>query len=231
MSERNYADTIAKLLAKAESTTHPEEAEIFWQKAQELMAKYAIDEAMLEAARGFRQDDPVTEEEFVVVGIYRFALQYLAITVMRNNDLEVYQKTGKLWRRLDGKVFKETVVLVGFGYKSDIDRARALYTSLLLQATRAENAWWKENEYLYRHEKRGGHYARRQFLTSYAGGVSEKLAAASRKAQAEAAEEHGTDSVALVLQSKEMKLKSEFKAAHPNLKPSRSRYQGGSVFA
>ena len=47
---------VTSLLAKAESTTFPDEAEALTAKAQELMTRYAIDRAQLEAGRG---DEPV----------------------------------------------------------------------------------------------------------------------------------------------------------------------------
>src|SRR5208282_3917943 len=48
---------IRALLAKAESTEFPEEAEALSARAQELMAKYSIDQAVL-AAREGRKDSP-----------------------------------------------------------------------------------------------------------------------------------------------------------------------------
>ena len=47
---------VTSLLAKAESTTFPDEAEALTAKAQELMTRYAIDRAQLDAGRG---DQPV----------------------------------------------------------------------------------------------------------------------------------------------------------------------------
>ncbi len=45
------AERIAALLDKAESTSYPAEADAFMAKAQELMARHAIDEAMLQPAQ------------------------------------------------------------------------------------------------------------------------------------------------------------------------------------
>ena len=50
---RRHADedkrlaTIRSLLAKAEATDYPEEAEAFFAKASELISRWAIDEAMI----------------------------------------------------------------------------------------------------------------------------------------------------------------------------------------
>ena len=53
-------DDVRALLAKAEASTFAEEAEAFSSKAQELMARYAIERAMLEGLVG--DGDPVTTE-------------------------------------------------------------------------------------------------------------------------------------------------------------------------
>lgn len=233
MSEKNYADLISKLLLKAESTDSPEEAETFFAKAQELMTQYAIDEAMITAARklGDKADDKITQQEFVTVGIYRYPLSQLAYYVLLVNDIECIKLSEPGWREIDGKVFKETEVLVGVGYESDLRRARTLETSLKLQAMRAENAWWDRYQELYRGEKRGGHYQRRQFLQSFGAGVYEKLEAAANRGRDAAAEEHGVNSVALVIRDKSLAVRDEYERRFPNRRQTRRRLKGGDAWA
>jgi hypothetical protein len=231
-SQESYAEKIAKLLAKAESTT-PEEAEALVSKAQELMAKYAIDEAMIAAARGLSgsKSNPIVSEEFVSVGIYRFPLERLTFYVLRTNGIQVIKLSQPGWRTVDGKVFKEADVLVGVGYKADIDRARVLATSLMLQAIRAENTWWKEHQPLYRGAKRGGHFARRGFLFAFADGVYKKLTEATARGRKAAEEEHGGDSVALVLRDKSLAVKDAFEEMFPETRKSKDRKDKGDMFA
>jgi hypothetical protein len=222
-----YADKIQKLLAKAESTT-PQEAELLFAKAQELMAKYAIDEAMLASARkGETADNPYVEEEFPVVGIYRFALSQVVFIALKSAGLHVFQYGGKNPRTVAGRLYKETVVLVGCGLKSDVDRVRVLATSLMLQALRAENAWWevKQHDFAFL-DKKEQHYQRRQFLFSFAAGVQEKINAANIRARRSAEEEHGSG-VALVLRDKALAVQEEFEQRHPDLKQSKSRTKAG----
>ena len=89
MSEKNYADMINKLLRKAESTT-PEEAEALFAKAQELMVKYAIDEAMLNAAKGKqREKDDIIAFEMVSVSMYRYAIGEMKWRVAQANGARV----------------------------------------------------------------------------------------------------------------------------------------------
>lgn len=216
-----WAEKIDKILRKAESTT-PEEAEALFAKAQELMAKYSIDEAMLRQA-GKGSDDGIIREEFVITGIYRFPLSDLCFRVLKNNDCEVVQYGGKNPRYVGGRLFKETVVYVAVGYKSDIDNARLLYTSLEIQAMRAEHAWWKENKWMYRaFAGKEQHYHRRQFYFSFSWGVDEKMKAGKQTARTQAETEHGSNSVALALRSKDLVVKSEFDKMFPDLRKSRS---------
>src|SRR5437868_13324419 len=104
MTQDKWADKIAALLRKAESTT-PEEAELLMAKAQELMAKYAIDEAMLNAARGVkdRKADPIMWDEFVTVGIYRHALYMIDYYVLLVFGCKPIELSGSPWRTVDGK--------------------------------------------------------------------------------------------------------------------------------
>jgi len=229
--ERDYADMIAKLLLKAESTT-PEEAELLYGKAQELMTKYAIDEAMIAAARAGTQDNPIVREEFVDVGIYLYPLSKLTTYVLINNDIQCARLAGTAnWREVGGRIFKTTQVVLGVGYKSDLDRARLLATSLKLQAMTAEGIWWRENEALYEGAKRGGHYHRRQFLSSFADGVGVKLATATARGRAAAEEEHGSDSVALVLRDKSIAVQDAFDEMFPELRPDKRKLKGGDAYA
>jgi len=213
-----YAEKIAKLLAKAESTT-PEEAEALTAKAQELMAQYAIDEAMIEAARGFSgESSKYTEEEFVSIGIYRFPLAELTHRVLIVNGLKAFVWSGKNPRTIDGKLYKETVVFVGCGTKGDLDRTRVLVTSLMLQAISAENAWWREHKHEHDWKPKGGHYERRQFLYSFALGVHSKMKAAAERGKKTAEAEHSSGSVALALRDKSLAVQEQFEKRHPDLR-------------
>ena len=80
-TSEHYADKIAKLLAKAESTT-PEEAESLVAKAQELMTAYAVSEAMIDSVRGIERDE-IGQDEYV--GIFRAAVADIGRAVARAN--------------------------------------------------------------------------------------------------------------------------------------------------
>jgi hypothetical protein len=228
--QAKYADKIAKLLAKAESTT-PEEAEMLTAKAQELMAQYAIDEAMISMARGFRNvKDQIVHEEFVIVGIYRFPLADLCNYLFRFSDLEHVVLGGKNPRNIDGRIFKETIVYRATGFKTDIDRARMLFTSLQLQAITAESVWWREHKHEHEWKVKKGHYERRQFLFSFAWAAGERMMEAKKAGQKKAEREHTSNSVALAIVSKDALVQQAYEDRYPNLKEGRAKsFQGGSM--
>jgi hypothetical protein len=228
-SQEKYADKIDKLLRKAESTT-PEEAEALIAAAQNLMTKYAIDEAMIEAARiarGEKASDAIVEEEFVMVSSFRVAFGNLCYSIIVNNNGKAVLIQDSP-RTVDGKLYKQTYILKVTGFKSDIDRIRLLYTSLQLQAIRAERSWWKENKDRYLHHKRQGFLDRRQFYFSFASRVGERLREGRLAGEKAAAKEHGTG-MELVLLDRKALVKAAYEAAYPNLRSVKSRQASGSL--
>lgn len=233
MTQEKWADKIAALLRKAESTT-PEEAEALMSKAQELMAKYAIDEAMIRAAQGSKtkHSDPITWDEFVTVGIYRHALYKIDYYCLLVFGCQVIEIPGSPWKTIDGRVFKETRVLRAVGLTSDIHMARMMATSLKLQCMRAESVWWKEHQHLYKGLKHSEqHRARRGFMFAFGAAAFTKLKEANARAKTSAESEHGRDSVALVLRDKSMIISDEFNRVYPQTRKTRSRINQGDTFA
>lgn len=179
--EERYADKIAKLLTQAENpAATAEEAEAFMAKAAQLMLEYAIDEQMIAAARGLTVDELV-QDTFYYTGIYRFAHRKVAIAAATHFGLKLVVGNDQNWER----PIRLPLFLAGF--KSDVERARILDTSLQLQCVNAHNQWWKANkDSLYWMDKGLTFRTRRDFVFGFASGVSMKLAAARREAKAEA---------------------------------------------
>jgi hypothetical protein len=228
-----YADKINKMLRIAESTNHPEEADAFIRSAQALMTKYAIDEAMLEAARAksgdFRVSDEIVTEEFVTTGNMLVAFGNLCYHVIVNNNAKaVLLKNDP--RVIGDKMYKNTYILITTGFKSDIDRIRFLFTSLQVQAATFEGQWWRENKHLYTSMKRQGFLDRRQFLFSYAERVGERLREGRLKGEQDAKKEHGTG-MELVLRDRTALVKAEYERLHPNLRTTKQRQAGGSSYS
>ena len=109
---------VRALLAKAESTDFPEEAEALTAKAHELMARYAIDHVGVDPGSkpGLHRlavDPPYPSAKFLLLG-----------GIARANRCEA------LWSKHEGVA---TVV----GFPVDVETVEILYTSLLIQATTA----------------------------------------------------------------------------------------------
>jgi hypothetical protein len=152
-------DRVRALLAKAESTDFPAEAEAFSAKAQELIARHRIEEALTAAdraevvpfARRIGVDHPYESEKASLLD-----------AVARANQCHT------VWS-------PELGFSTVFGFDADIDAVELLYTSLLVQANRAmardEPAKGKARVKAFR----------RSFLVAYAVRIGERLARTSRR--------------------------------------------------
>ncbi|MCH0540688.1 DUF2786 domain-containing protein [Streptomyces sp. MUM 203J] len=158
---------IRALLAKAEATGYPEEAEALTAKAQELMARHSLDEAALAGAAGPRGDEPGA----VRIGVdapYETAKAILLDAVAGANRCRA------VWN--EGFGFSTVV-----GFASDLEAVEVLYTSLLVQGdaamTKAEAA-----------QRAGGRKRtktfRQSFLLAYAQRLGDRLASATRRVTA-----------------------------------------------
>jgi hypothetical protein len=157
-------ERVRALLAKAEATTFPAEAEAYTAKAQELISRHSIDEALLAGnagtevvpyARRIGVDHPYESEKASLLN-----------SVARANRCHV------VWS-------PEFGFATVFGFDADIDAVDLLHTSLLVQAHRA----------MARTEPPGGKAGRarlktfrQSFLVGYAVRIGERLAEASRAA-------------------------------------------------
>ena len=187
--EVKYADRIAKLLRKAESTT-PQEAEALVAKAAELMEKYAIDQAMLDAAEGRTRDD-IEQRDIVIVGLFHEVKMDLTTSIANACGGKcVYRQYGKggWWGGIEheGKVWKEAVVLTVTAFRSDLDRIELLNASLQIQLSRAAGAWWKEYGPTLRYYPKGDQYReRKQFIRGFSTAVATRFYEATNRARAE----------------------------------------------
>ncbi len=121
--------TIRALLAKAEATPFPHEAEAFTAKASELMARHAIDEAMVWShAAGADRAKPVE----IRLDIHRPFLAQKAMLVH-----EVATIMGCKTVRFVGMRGDATEIISIVGFAPDLELVETLVTSLFLQLTAA----------------------------------------------------------------------------------------------
>jgi len=173
---------IRALLSKAEATTFEEEAAAFTAKAQDLMTRYAIDEALLEDSEGLGE---VRSQRVHIDNPYAQAKVQLLSTVGSVNRVRV------IWDDHHG-------MATAVGMVVDLQLVEMLFTSLLVQATRAltevGNVRTTEAGYRSGRPNRSPSF-RRAFLLAYANRIGERLAAAGAKASAEATAGHGAELV------------------------------------
>jgi hypothetical protein len=173
-ADNRMLDRIRALLAKAESTEFAEEAEALSARAQELMAKYSIDHALLAAQSGDREepsgrripvDSPYEEPKGTLLNVIALA------------------------NRCRGVWSKDVGLMTVVGFPADLDAVELLFTSLLVQANTAMvRAGGKKDEF-GRSRTRA---FRQSFLVSYAIRIGDRLEEATAHATAEAVDEVAT---------------------------------------
>jgi Protein of unknown function (DUF2786) len=188
---------IRALLAKAEATTFPEEADTFTAKAQELMARHAIDHAMLRAAATAAGASDVESRRIHVNDPYAEAKALLLSVVASANGGRA------VWDHEHGFA---TVL----AHATDLELVELLFTSLLVQATQAAGA-------AGRVATRGRAPSfRRAFLTSYAVRIGDRLDEARRHVEHEAVAQHGA-ALLPVLTARQDEVDEAVRAAFPRL--------------
>jgi hypothetical protein len=193
---------VQALLAKAESTEFPAEAETLLAKAQELMARHAIDEAMLQQAGAARRDE-IVSETVIVDPPYASARSALLGAVARANDC-------RLVMARSGRGAQHCVLV---GHRSDVDGSITLFAALSVHATRSMLA---EPVPPYDTPRRFRH----AFVLAYASRIAERLQAATRAARAEAERTIGT-SVSVVLADRSHAVDDAFAELFPHTRPAR----------
>lgn len=207
---------VRKLLAQAEDPACTEkEAEAFSGKATALMAKYAIDKALLAAKAKFDLEPEIREihlgdgyiqAKFHLATIIAESFHCTTLRTLRRNSTKY--REGK-----DGKVEV-------FGYASDIDAFLILYTSLYTQAHNQAMANYPGDIHL----KRWKH----AFITGFAEIIRERLAIAQQEATAEATtQEPGT---AIVLRDRSLAVKKLVETTYPKLQKLKFSVQSESGY-
>jgi hypothetical protein len=173
---------IRALLSKAEATTFAEEADAYTAKAQDLMTRYAIDEALLEESAGHGE---------VIIRRIHIDNPYAQAKVQLLSIVGDINRVRVIWDDHHGMA---TVV----GMAVDLQLVEMLFTSLLVQATRAltEAGNVRTTQVGYRSGRMNRAPAfRRAFLLSYAHRIGERLEAAGDQATAESSASHGAELV------------------------------------
>ncbi|MFC8098122.1 DUF2786 domain-containing protein [Streptomyces sp. NPDC057363] len=198
---------IRALLAKAEATGYPEEAEALSAKAQELMARHSIDEALL-SAHAPSPDAPGACR----IGVeppYEQAKAVLLDAVADANHCRA------VWNEPLGF---STVV----GFEADLEAVELLYTSLLVQA---EAAMTKAEAAQRAVGRKRTKTFRQSFLAAYAHRAGTRLRAATEAATAESGTATDVDLLP-VLASRQVAVTDRLERMFPETTTTRLRGAG-----
>jgi hypothetical protein len=227
-----YADKIAKLLRKAETTDSVQEAEALTAKAQALMVRFAISEELLRQATGEQEQDHIENDNIVYRGIFHMALFDIGRAVADTNNCFV----------MIHKHRHESVTeLLLVGYTRDISNVKVLDASIQVQASSAMQAWYRQQDTSYRTPMQKSKM-RREFLFGFAKGLKAKLLVAKRVGLRDATDDEakraGVDvetagkSTDLVLRTKDENIKNWVDNEYGNtLRTVRRNYSSGGYQA
>jgi hypothetical protein len=190
---------IRALLAKAESTEFEEEAEALSTRAQELMARYSIDHALLAVESGSK-DKPLARR-IPVDSPYEEPKAHLLNVVAEAN-------------RCRAAYTQALGLMTVFGFLADLDAVELLFTSLLVQANTALVRAGSRSDRNGRSRTRS---FRQSFLIAYAIRIGERLSGAAGAAERAVAEELPGRNLLPVLAARDREVTEAFEATFTHL--------------
>lgn len=208
-------EKIRMLLAKAESTTFPEERDTFNAAAEKMMLRLGLTVAELEAS-GKQESEEIVEVSRVYPGNYSIVMVPFAADVAAG-----YGDVTVLTRNVPDSL-ERVVYLIGFA--SDVEMVSTLLDSLDLQVMSALRVWQKENiEWRRRQTDMEKYLSHRSFIAGFGAEVKQRLASLREEVVAEAS--HGAE---LVLASKGDRVRDW---VSDNIRVSENRGRGFSMDA
>lgn len=215
---------VRALLAQAESTPYPEEAEAFTAKAEQMMIKHTIDQAMLAdldpskldqiVYRDVRIDHPHLEHKGTSLYNIAKALGVRGAYVSKNR-----REKDKLGPGNDLRYSVMGLV----GYESDVEWVETLFTSLEVQRTRALTEAVRS---------KAAHEHGRSFTADFNDGFLSAVLKRIRATREQVVKEHDTasnpqshqgKSVALVLVGRQEQVDQEYRARFPGARERTTR--------
>jgi hypothetical protein len=208
-TDQKILERIRALLSKAEASSFPEEADAFTAKAQWLMSKHSIEQALLEG-----DAHSTSARSLCIVHDSPYASQKATLLsqISRPNSCRAVYESG-------------TTTSTVFGFEHDLAAVELLYTSLLVQA----------GSEMMQAERVGGldpsrlKSFRAAFFIGYGARVAKRLSDIRDIAAAEATQEVGED-VLPVLASREMEVSDAVREAFPRTTSRRPSLSNGTGF-
>jgi hypothetical protein len=190
-------DRVRALLAKAESTEFPAETEALTAKAQELMARHCIEQAMLDANAPGVRSKPATVRIIVDAPHASAKVQVLQAVARANRCRAIWSQ-------------REHVAHL-FGFVDDLAVVELLFTSLLVQAGVGLHRAGPQRDRFGRVRTAS---FRRAFLLAFSVEIGRRLHEAAGAAADEVAAATGTDLVP-VLDARRVEIDRAVQAAFP----------------
>jgi hypothetical protein len=197
--EGRVLEKVRHLLSKAESTSFPDEAEALTAKAQELLARYSIDRAVVGVSDPARRSDAAVRRVWIDEPYVAPKAQLLHVVAVVNRCRSVLTEPLGL----------ATVA----GHEDDLDTVETLFTSLLVQATTQMTASGSRTDSYGRSRTRS---FRQSFLVAFAIRIGHRLQAAGEATVSAATETHGSALVP-ILASREHAADEAIAELFPNL--------------
>jgi hypothetical protein len=215
----NLLQKVRALLAKAEATPFDAEAEAFTKKAQELITRYRIDRALVDAREPRARELPITRRISVDDPYVMAKVVLLSNTANVNDCRAVWPKPRR--------------VVEVFGMVDDLDAVEELFTSLLLQAIGALRRAGSKQDAFGRSRTTA---FRRAFLLSFAVRIGQRLRETVDATVDAAAVETGVALVPIFAARAEA-AEALARANHPHVRPIRASvrdaegWHSGAAFA
>lgn len=207
MTENDILQRVRKLLDLAEHANTPEaERDLAIQRAQALMLKHAIDEAMVRKDSRIGNVKPIVKHIVYAEGKgYHQAKVDLLSAVVRNNRCKVVFYT---WSQKSSDKRRHADII---GFPDDVAWCEMLYTSLWLQLVDAGNKAHSLADFEYDYRKGTDVLPHRKtFIASFAEGfivqVSNRMREANRNATREAEQQTTGSELALIDRKKQVRL-------------------------
>jgi len=198
---------VAALLAKAESTTFAPEAEALTAKAQDLLARHALDAALGANASGGGPE----VRTIAVPGTYAAGRAMLLGSVARANRASV------VWD-------PQALVAMAVGFPEDLDATEVLWRSLLTQAEHALTAAGPQRDARGRSRTRS---FRSAFWASFAQRIGQRLADQQRRTVADVAAGDPGCGLLPVLASRQRDVDAAMAEHFPRVTTRRTRVSSG----
>ncbi len=219
MATDNVLHKVRALLAKAEGTPFEAEAESFTAKAQELIARYRIDRALLGAHDASGRVTPIARRVHIEDPYLRAKVILLARVAAANGARSVWPSPLR------------HVEL--FGFAEDLDAVEELFTSLLVQATAAMQRAGSKQDAFGRSRTAA---FRRAFLMSFAVRVGQRLRE-TVDSTVDAADAESGGALVPILSARSEAVADLTRATFPSVRPMRTTatdaegWHAGSTFA